>query len=622
MRPSAPVRPSAPAHEEIALLFRMARSFKSLNFGIVNARIGWRRANPFVFLVAWTLLPLLLSFILIHQLDSFYRSPWGFALIVALVSAGLLTYGWRAIWTSLTSLDWSGNWRPHWAWGLVALALALRYILLDYLPPPHPILEEIQTGGIAAGFLRHGELPLDFRFTNWMAAAGFHIGGYSLEAMRSLFGVAGALSILVMALTLRRLDVGWPATILAVFTMASLRILVLGGNTAEEIFGGIVFAAILFYCVVCSHTSRDNQLVWAGFAGIMAGVLMYEYAPYKWLIVVPVLAWFWPALTDRDGEARRTALWAGSCYMLCLTLVGAVVFADLLDNPKTSYLLDIYFRHTHDRPFPLTDLTELKRSGMKMWDYVQVLIGQSETPAPLTYRQPHGPVVPGLVGLMFAAGFLYVLWRPRLLLLRIAALVALLTVALFGLVANNFNVGILVPIAVLLILFSAVAADALVQRLRASDRFRPAVLYLPALIGLIVVINVLSVTRMAADPAVLREFGNNQYSVCRAISEEPLNYQSVYLTSYGGHCGHNDEKWMYPDREAPIAILDELPAPADIPLGSLVVVGHSHGLPADKISELTQLAVRMRSEHTLRNVQTLLSETAAVSFCYQCAAEP
>ncbi len=234
-----------------------------------------------IFLVAWTLLPLLLSVILISQLGSVYRNPWGFALIIALVAAGLLTLNWRPIRSSLASVDRSGNWRPHWAWGLVGLALVLRYILLDFLPPPHPIFEEIQMGGIAARSLTHNELPLGFRFTNWKAAIGFRVGGYSLEAMRSLFKIAGALSILVTALTLRRLDVGWPATILAVFTMASLRILVLGGNTAEEIFGGILFAAVLLYCVACSNTSRDNHMVWAGLVGIMAGALMYEYVPYK-----------------------------------------------------------------------------------------------------------------------------------------------------------------------------------------------------------------------------------------------------------------------------------------------------------------------------------------------------
>lgn len=588
----------------------------------VNALIGSWRASAVVFLVAWTLLPLLISVILISQLGSVYRSPWSFALIIALVAAGLLTLCWRPIRSSLASVDWSGDWRPHWAWGLVGLALVMRYVLLDFLPPPHPIFEEIQTGGIAARVLEHSELPLDFRFTNWMAAIGFSIGGYSLEAMRSLFGIAGALSMLFTALTLRRLDVGWPATILAVFTMASLRILVLGGNTAEEIFGGILFATLLLYCAVCSQTSRDNQLVWAGFAGIMAGVLMYEYAPYKWVIAVPALTWFWHALAARDGDTRRAALWAGSCYISCLSLVGAVVLADFVDHPNRSYLLEVYFRHAHDRPSPLTDLAELNRSVAKLWDYVQVLIGQSGTPASLAYRQPHGSVVPGLVGMIFAAGFVYVLWRPRLLLLRIAALLVLLTVVLFALVANNFNVGILVPIVLLLILFSGVAADALVRRLRSSDRLRPLAIYFPLLVGAIVVINVVSVIRMSADPAVLREFGNNQYSVCRAIAEEPLGYQSVYLTSYGGHCGHNDEKWMYPNSDAPINILDELPSPEDLEQGSLVVVGHAHGLPDDKIRELTQLSVLMGSEHTLRRVETLLGQTAAVSFCYQCTAEP
>ena len=155
--------------------------------------------------------------------------------------------------------------------------MALRYVLLDYLPPAHPIFEEIQTGGIAARALEHSELPLDYRFTNWMAAIRIlHrrllTGGHAQPVRHRRRPLHTG-----HALTLRRLHLGWPAVILAVFTMAHLRILVLGGNTAEEIFGGFIFATLLLYCAVCSQTSRDHQLIWAGFAGIMAGILMYEY---------------------------------------------------------------------------------------------------------------------------------------------------------------------------------------------------------------------------------------------------------------------------------------------------------------------------------------------------------
>ncbi len=79
---------------------------------------------------------------------------------------------------------------------------------------------------------------------------------------------------------------------------------------------------------------------------------------------------------------------------------------------------------------------------------------------------------------------------------------------------------------------------------------------------------------------------------------------------------------MYPDSDAPIIILDELPPAADVPPSSLVVVGHAHGLSDDSISEFTRLAVAMGSEHTLRRTMNLLGNTAAVSFCHRCATEP
>ena len=73
------------------------------------------------------------------------------------------------------------------------------------------------------------------------------LGDATLESLRHVYKLAGCLSIDVMALTLRRLSVGWPATLLAVFTMSTLGLFVIGGGMAYENFSAFLFEALLLY---------------------------------------------------------------------------------------------------------------------------------------------------------------------------------------------------------------------------------------------------------------------------------------------------------------------------------------------------------------------------------------
>ena len=593
----------------------MRDRISSLNAAVSTPRI---LNSPFVFLAAWVLLPIVLSVIIISQFDSLYRSVYGYACVIGLVAVSLLVYGWESIRSSIRIEP--DRWRLHWCWALVGLAIVLRYILLQYLPPPHPIIEEIQTGGIAVRIIQNAELPLDFRFTNWLAALGLwiSIGDSPLDSLRTLFHVAGALSILFVALTLRHISVGWPATLLAVFTMASLRFLVIGGNTAEEIFGGILFEILLFYFVIRSHTSRDNKIVWAGFAGMTAGVLMFEYIPYKWPIVVPVVWWFSQAVFTKDTRVRLSVLRLGSVYILCLTLICAPVISDFAHNREESYLIETIVRHSDDgHPLPVTDMSELKRSVGKMWRYTQVLIGQNEPFSSSWYKAGDSVIVP-LVGLIFGLSFIQVLWRPRIWFFRIAALMVLLTVVGQGLTTNNFNVGILIPTVVFLILLTGLAADEVVQWLRSIRSYESIVATVSILTIAFVALNIVSIVRMASNPISLAEYSNNQYSVCQAIAEESMQYEYVYIYTLGGRCTYNDELWMYPDITAPIENHDRFPVVTEVMPGALVVFGRSYGLPDEQMKMFIALAVNMDSAHTLRTTHNLLGKTAAVSFCYEC----
>ena len=192
-----------------------------------------------LFMLACALASALVSFLLAREIGDVYRSPQGYAIVITLTVTAFALLAWRSTSFNLPNKQAPdiSEWRLHLPWLLVGLAVALRYGLLEYLPPQWPIFEEIQTGTEATKIIQYSELSGHFRHTNSLAALGFLLGGYSLDGLRSLFSVAFAISLVVMAMTLRRLSVGWTATLFAVFLMTSLRFLALGGATAEEIFG-------------------------------------------------------------------------------------------------------------------------------------------------------------------------------------------------------------------------------------------------------------------------------------------------------------------------------------------------------------------------------------------------
>ena len=615
------------------------------------------RATALLVLSASLLLPLPASLALVGVLGYRYRDPWWFFAVMAAAAAVLLLGHRRQIWRLLSGIDWSGRWRPHWAWSLVLAALVLRFLLLDYLPLPLPILEENQAGGIGARQVDGGGLTLQFRFTNWMVAGGFHLFGYSLEGMRSLFSVAGVLSVLLMALTLRRLSAGWPATLFGVFVMASLRVLVVGGNTAEETFGALVLETALLYCAVSAFRAGSCRLLWAGLAGMAAGALMYEYVPYKFLVVAPALVYLWQLLRGGDsvtGDSGAGDSGAGNfgtgdagspdagvpdvgvpgdrtgpalallSYVMCLSVVAAPILADFAGRPGQSALLEILVRHSGDRGVSFTDPEQVRASLFKMWDFIRSLLGQSAVSEvmprgmPLTERD--GAMVPALLGALFAVGFARALWRPRLEFLRTSAILALLNVAVYGVVAHNFNPGVLVPMLPLLILLAAVALDDADRRLSALLR-RPIVALLPVLLMVAVTaLNVQAVARLAEDPILRRYLSSSRYDVCRIVADAPYQYRSIVLSPRGVHCAYdNDDQWLHPrHRDTPITKLDDLPAAEDIAPGTLVVHGRQAGLDREQVSAAARLAASTDSAHTWTLTENLSGKVTAVSFCYRC----
>ena len=598
----------------------------------MNARLSFNGAvilrlidQPLISLSAWLILPLLFILIFGDELSRVYRRVPTLAISYALIGTALIAVNWDHI-RSTAQAHLPYVLRLHWGWAMVGLTVVLRHALLQFLPPDVPINgEEIQMGGDSMRIVLGTDLPVSHRFTIIMGMMGFELTDNSLDALRLVFRLAGSLSIVIMALTLRRLSIGWPATLLAVFTMSSLSLFVVGGGVAYENFSGIIFETLLLYCVVGAMTSRDNSLVWAGLAGMCGGILMHEFDSYKAIVILPPLFWTARSVFTRDFECRQRALRAGGVYVILLTLTGAAAFADLVSNPTTSPLVDGLRRHTLERGVSSPDAVQYLQNSSKLaWNYTQALFGQSPEFAPALFKEEGGQVIPLIPGTLFALGMIYALAGGAGFFSRIAALVVLLMLVMAGFLANNFTLERIIPALPILVLLSGIAVDSAVNRFSGVERTSSSLrknplVYSTALTALIVAVNVMGVVRMSSSESVLREYQNHQYLVCLTIAEARHDFRFERVLLYSdGHCNKGDDQWLYPDMSADIQRIDEMPLETEIEPATLVVVGRVHGLSQKGLAQATDLAWRAGSNHTLRSRDNLLGDVVTMSFCNRC----
>ena len=580
---------------------------------------------PPVSMLAWMVFPVLFILMFGDELADVYKRPLGLALAYVSIAAIVMALNWDSIWSAIR-LRFRSVPSLHWGWALVGFAVALRIFLLEFLPPDVPInIEELQLGRDSILAVLGHDLAVPYRFTILMGAAGFQIADNTLDGLRLVYKVAGCLSIVVIAAALRRLAVGWPATLLAVFTMSSLSLFVVGSAVAYENFSALFFEAMLLYCAIGASTSRTNSLVWAAFAGMFAGILLHEWISYQPPVALPLLFWLAQAVFTKNAECRRVALRSGGVYVALLTLTGAPALLELVTNPSNSVLLDPLFRHWWEREATSPDIARyLRNSGVLVWSYATAMSGQNAPLASAQFRLDGGGVIPLMPGALFALSALYALAGRAGMFASTAAAALVIMLLAAGFLANNFLVERVASALPILILLSGVCVDSVVRRLQSGEatsnplRKNPLV-YLTLLTGAIVLVNVNGTVRMSSNEAVLREYQNNQYVVCLTIAAERREFEFSYVHLYAdGACNKGDDLWLYPDMTADIHNAQALPQAGDLEPGTLVVLGRVHGLDEGRLAELTSLAWQTGSSHTLRTGDNLMGDVATMSFCYEC----
>ena len=485
--------------------------------------------SPFFHLALWLSIPVIAAYLFGEQSGSFYLRAdlLGFALVISFALVVIVNLNWDALRVSVLRIAPPSQWNLPLGWLMVGVAIGLRFALLTHLPPPFAGFEEYQMGGQAMRAKQGMELPFIHTSAVVMGRIGFTLSDNSIDSLRMVFRLAGGLSILVMAMALRRLSLGWTATLIAVFTMASLPLLVIAGGVADELFSDILFEMLLLYCVLSNIKSRELSLMWAGLGGVFAGILAYGYDSYLFLPALPVLYWFLVGLFAK-GEKRRLMLCSATVYVLALTLVALPSIHGNLFGDFT-WWEDRTLRHWDGREQDFGSYLYFKSALENVLIYASALSGQSH----IDGIRLHGePSVPTVVGIMFALGFIYALWRPGNQFIRIIALAVPVIIVFLSLFTRSHHIGRLAPAAPILIMLSGIALDAAIRHFRQADspllsRKKMVWLGTPLLLAAVVVAgNVSGVLRLASAESVLAEYSNNSYPFCRAIGSEPLELRT------------------------------------------------------------------------------------------------
>lgn len=189
--------------------------------------------------------------------------------------------------------------------GILLFGVFMRlYRFQSSLPMPEGICcEEGINGGVAYKALL-GERPLNFLITRWGSAFGFLIFGETSLGLRFFFPVMSIITLFAFYFFLRKL-VSVPAALFGFALLAAAWWPSLRARQASE---GTIYAVL--FALALTYTLRTKSSVWALATGVFAGLMSYEYEPYK---AVPIIAGlFLICATGREIALRSPYTIAGA----------------------------------------------------------------------------------------------------------------------------------------------------------------------------------------------------------------------------------------------------------------------------------------------------------------------
>lgn len=496
-------------------------------------------------------------------------------------------------------------------------ACGLRCAQLRVLPwPTQTLFEEMKKGGGGGLLLEGGPLPVEFRYTKALTALGLSRGGDPLDSLRFPFRINGCASLLFLMLCLRALGADGFSTAFVTLAAASLPWLAVGGGVADESFAGLAPSLGLLWMLAESERSPSRPAAWAAAAGVLGGVLLYEYVSFQASIVLAGAWLTFRAFFPREpGSPRRWLPLAA--FLVAFLLVAAPALANMLHAPTDSALLNGLFRHRWGRRTPMVAAVAANLSG-----YLAALFGL-KGPAIECFAIMRQPMVPPALAVLFAASFLAGLLRPRRPIERLLALGAALSVAVAAALANNFNPQRVTATLSLLLLLSGTLLTRVDDRLQARPGRRVFGVAILAAAAILCAANMKAVRQMESNGLARNCWVNDDYVMTRHIVDTARPGQRVLVRTpqYASYeWSHPDQAWLLEAKKLNVSGVDgEDLINGPPPPGTLVVVGYRSGtVSEDDVTWLLTVAGESRDASSLRVSRNLAGRAAAASVCVRC----
>jgi hypothetical protein len=533
---------------------------------------------------------------------------------------------------------------PGWRWrrpDAVALAVTIavltaaflvRHWMLGVLPlPDRSGFEELQMGSDGYRLLTTGQLPLEFRFTKAMAAAGLWWGGPTLSALRLPFQLLGYARLVVTFMVLRLLGVGRAPSGFLTLVVAASRWSVISSGSAYEDFSATAVLLLLIFCLGKLDLERASAGAWAAAAGGLAGVLMFENSSFRFAILLAVGWVAWLALRSPSGVRAHwqpLALFGGA-----LTLVSLPMLVDIAHNRWASIFFEAIIRYREGRAGLLPN-----EMGASLWRSLKTLAG-FPVRIDLCLAPDFGHAVQPVIGLLSVGGALSGLVRAGRPFVRALVLAVLGAVVVCVATTDFFMASRLAPVVTILLLTGGILFQDIGSALRWAVRrvtagLRPtalgsaalastvAVVFYAGLAATLVADSVRRVESMAADLNVRNEYLNNQYLTAATIARTARPGSRVIVVTPGQMRDWTDRdiaNWLYAGRGLVVTAAPVLPSPEEVSPGTLVVLA-AEGRPLDdgEVGQLSALGAATGSAGSVSFLTEPGDRKLVGSVCVRC----